>query len=467
MSSHDERTHGPATNQIIAVATGLEAKTETIVELAEQFHQEQDLLGMTACTMALAKVITLAAGFPENIEEEGGNVHFSLRRKRVIADTKARFQALYQRAHQLTYDSRGQPVPKLTSKQINAVQTAATTIEALSDAQAVAALAVLTADTDMPPDLRWGAYGIAQGITDRKAPLPDHHAIASHEDWATAANTMDRVSNAVKIFQATTENRENTLKQAGKQICREHGIDEPSDQTLSRPGLIRNLSFTKDPDKRYQFGIDAADDDHEDFVDTVMFNYRGLTYTKTISEPFPTGFPAPTAMEIAAQYLSRCHQPDRTPRGADWETHRQTGLDALRLAQLQLHCLHPDDAADFIRNISRILPEREELVRQIMRVATGREESVENALLHGKLKTAPPINDTGAKSIIKEARHAGLGQTGLWELAKLLSVDPGQYGIRRPTLSENEMDQVALAAEKAGIPEHIIIMIAEETSSRT
>ena len=58
----------------------LEAKTETIVELAEQFHQEQDLLGMTACTMALAKVITLAAGFPENIEEEGGNVHFSLRR---------------------------------------------------------------------------------------------------------------------------------------------------------------------------------------------------------------------------------------------------------------------------------------------------------------------------------------------------------------------------------------------------
>ena len=70
-------------------------------------------------------------------------------------------------------------------------------------------------------------------------------------------------------------------------------------------------------------------------------------------------------------------------------------------------------------------------------------------------------------SIIKAARHAGLGQTGLWELAKLLNVEPGQYGIKRPTLSENEMEEVALAAQKAGIPDHLIIMITEETSSRT
>ena len=451
------------TSYIIALSTALEAKLETIVGLSEDFHRKQDLMGMIGCTLSMMNPMALAEGFPENITSDQEKQIQDPERQQAATEAKARLNALMKKTEELRYTKKDDDPSQPTDQQVATIQLTSSAIDALSDAQAIKALTNLMRDHTLDPDLRWSAYGLAQGITDHSDIPQALDDITNHEAWETVPETRTRIMEEVATFQKNNGSWEGTLIKASHQLCRESGIDRPSDEMIERPGIIRDMALTKDTSKRHQLTIDIGAD-HEGFIDGVMFTYRDITHLKTISEPFPQGFPAPRAAQIAKDYLSKCENPDRLPQEADWNHHRQTGLNALRIAQLELHCVSDTDIIEFIDTLTEILPSDSEMVSHVMRIITWRDDQTQDALLQGMLKTTPTTTNNGANRIIKAARRTGLRQTELWELARLLRVDPGQYGINRPTLDEETLEQIVQAATDAGIPDSLIAMVREETT---
>ena len=232
---------------------------------------------------------------------------------------------------------------------------------------------------------------------------------------------------------------------------------------LRRPGIISDAVLTRDQEQRYQLVTDIVPQPH-DIIDAVIFNYAGRTYLKTIGEPFPKGFPHPTALEIAQEFLQRCSQPGGETEASELQKHRQTAMDAMKLAQLQLHCLTAEAASNFMLRLNDALPENSDMVNHVMRLITARDNSAQDLLLRGRLHTSPILDRNANTKFIKAARSAGLRPAALWEIAMFLNLNPQDYGISRPTLSPEALRELALAADEAGIPGHIVTMVSQETA---
>ena len=220
--------------------------------------------------------------------------------------------------------------------------------------------------------------------------------------WNQPPELRDELSRRSQDYRQRLED----MKQAGLRTCRDSGIHRPSAVMAERPGVLRDMAIIKDTSQRYQFTSEIGADD-DAFNDGVMFDYSDDTYIKTIGEPFPTGFPAQTAIQIAEDYLSTCQDLSERTENTDWQSHRQTGLNALRLAQLRLHSVTPEDVYRFIDRMQNILPPDSEMVSHIMRLITGRDTQAQDLLLAHGLQTVPMTSDNNTNRIIKAARRAG------------------------------------------------------------
>ena len=448
-------------DQILLTSAALEAKMEAIVDLSETFHQKQDMIGSVACILNMVRPLGLEEDFPETERHTGEPGTDQTHRDTIIQEAITKLEAIRQRteAHRHTGNEFGQPTPQ----NISDAQIAGMAIEQFSNAQAIRALTDFINNQDAHPQTRWGAYGLATGIAIEAGVPVRLEAIGNRTDWH-AAGAKETIIDLMNSTQNQQGNWRDNLHQAAKQICAQYGIDQPSDDMLERPGVVSDVIQLRDPEQRYELTTDLMPE-AEEYIDGVVFKYRDLTYIKTIREPFPEGFPAPTAAEIAEQYLSRCTHPRRNPGDTDWDYYTQAGLTALRRAQLQLHSISPDSMAKFVNKIQELLPPDSEMVRHIMTIVTSRDDDLQNALLQGHYHTSAITDPNNANRIIKAARRAGFS-TELWELAKLLGIEPDNYGITKPTLEQKTMDQIAKAAKESGIPGHIVTTIRAETTQR-
>ena len=226
--------------------------------------------------------------------------------------------------------------------------------------------------------------------------------------------------------------------------------------------MISDLVLSRDTGRRYQLSLEMGAP-NEAHVDIVMFRYRDETHVKTIGEPFPRGFPGPTALEIAREFLRMCGEPERRPRrDADWREHRETGLSAARAAQAGLHDLDRSDVADLIDSLEEIFPPRSDMPMHVMRIITGRDQGVHDLILPLGLATQTMTARNDTTRLVREARKAGLRKTEMWELARFLGIEPGTYGIIRPEMGPETAERVGQAMLTAGIPESAMTSVLEE-----
>ena len=343
-------------DQILLTSAALEAKIEAIVDLSETFHQKQDMIGSVACILNMVRPLGLEEDFPETERHTGEPGTDQAHRDTIIQEAITKLEAIRQRTegHRHTGNEFGQPTPQ----NISDAQVASMAIEQFSNAQAIRALTDFINNQDAHPQIRWSAYGLATGIAIEAGVPVRLEAIGNRTDWHTAG-ARETIIDLMNSTQNQQGNWRDNLHQAARQICAQYGIDQPSDDMLERPGVVGDVIQLRDPEQRYELTADLMPD-IEAFIDGVVFKYRDLTYIKTIREPFPEGFPAPTAAEIAGQYLSRCSHPRKNPGGSpgdtDWDYYTQAGLTALRRAQLQLHSISPDSMAKFVNKIQELLP---------------------------------------------------------------------------------------------------------------
>ena len=251
------------------------------------------------------------------------------------------------------------------------------------------------------------------------------------------------------------------LRTRARDLCREYGIEHPSEEALDRPGVISDLVLSRDPDRRYQLSLEMGVPNYA-HVDIVMFRYRDETHIKAVGEPFPRGFPGPTALEIAREFLRMCGEPERRPRDANWREHRETGLSAARAAQAGLHDIYRSNVADLIASLEEIFPPRSDMPMHVMRIITGRDQGVHDLILPLGLATQTMTARNDTTRLVREARKAGLRKTEMWELARFLGIEPGTYGIIRPEMGPETAERVGQAMLTAGIPESAMTSVLEE-----
>ena len=446
--------------QIGVASTALEAKLRAITEIAEEFNERKNRPGTVACMMTVLNPIGLG-NFPKN-QRQADSTNNDPHRNAAIDAANARLQNIWDRMDQIHPNETVQEPPQPSNEEINVIQVAAMAINALSDSQALMALARMTADRTTGTTRRWMAYAIACAIDDEFGVPERMEAIRNRDDWPTMAGTGDILLTHIRHYHAQNGSWRETLNRAATELCQEHDINEISYRMLQKPGVILETIKKRDPELRYQLTMDIMPGQDES-VDGLVFRYRDTVYMKTIGEPFPKGFPASTAAEIAEQYLERYNSPHRGTQETAWDYYKTTALSVLRIAHMQLHCVSPEDLLSLMDTVSANLPRDTDMPRHILRIVTGRNDSVQDLMLLGHMDTPPVTTRNGAARIIRAARRAGLNETDIWELGRFLKTDPDQHGIRRPAADGQALKHISDTARKAGIPDAIIAMIREET----
>ena len=460
MQDQPSQEHHLTNEHIILFSTALEAKIGCLTDLAELYNASQDAVGVVACVLNLVRPLGLNHhNFPNDQRIPGDT-----ERDKIIDAATERMAALLLRQEQTKHNQPEDNPPQPDSQAILTCQLVAQALQGLSDAHATHALRKIAMDDDHLPSLRWSALGIAQGIFTENA-VAAALSITDSEEWPTTGHTGTTALQAIQQLQTHMGECQDALTHAAKILCKEWDIDEPSPTMVLRPGIISDTILTRDPGQRYQLLTDIIPGPHP-IIDGVVFNYQGLTYLKTTGEPFPKGFPHPTAIDIAETFLSRCNQHSETSNtdADDLRQHRQDALDAMRLAQLQLHCITASEAQQFVLRLDHALPKNSDMTTHVMRLITAHANSTQDLLLRGELETIPLLNPNASNKVLKAAKSAGLRPAALWELAQLLNIDPDRYGISRPTMPPHALAELQEAALDAGIPDHIVAMVKQETT---
>ena len=357
MTNHPSPDLDPSnlsTNDFTVVAAAIQAKLESIISLSETFNQQQDAIGIVACAIVLYPTYT-------NLEQlvgprtqgpvKTGDVH----KDAAIEKAHARIGRILERADHIALRQKREDIPPPNPKDVRLAELAATAVSALSDAQAISAMAGMTADAGLEEDIRWTALGFAQGLAAQED-LPHDITDTLHQrEWQSLAATGHTIRGQITLFNSNNLGWKAPITQAALDLYRQHGIDQASNLMLARPGVIHDAIQSMDPQKACQFTTDLAPH-NEAAADGVILRHRETTHIKTILEPFPPGFPATAAADIAQQYIDRCIRSTQDHPGLPRQQMLQDGISALRLAQTHLHTAQPDDIVNLVDNITDMLP---------------------------------------------------------------------------------------------------------------
>ena len=328
------------TNQLRVAAIAVTARMDTVSDLAERFDERQDVTGIVSCTIAMTGLVQEKKDLTKNIVQNPKDQHSPGEWEETHARARKMMETAAHRPDEVRYRAGGPGHPEPSGGQVAAAGLAGNIIAALASIAAAGRLGQIMADAGEEDEARWAAFGIAQGMAHSTPAWEDMEDAMERPEWTSAPGVRDEIRRVMCGCEDHPQNPAGPLRTQARDLCREYGIEHPSEEALDRPGVISDLTLSRDPGRRYQLSLEIGAPD-EGFVDIVMFRYRDETYVQAVGEPFPRGFPGPTALEIAREFLRMCAEPGRQPQGADWRGHRETGLSAARAAQAGLHDLGP------------------------------------------------------------------------------------------------------------------------------
>ncbi len=449
------------TKQLQVAAIAMAARMAIVSDLAERFDEQQDVTGMVGCMLAIMELISEKDALTANIAQNPKDPHSQEEWEDARAQAQEMMEREAHRSDDVRYRAGGPHLPGPSEGQIAAAGLAVSVIAALAHIAAAERLGRIMADQGEEDGGRWSAFGIAQGMAHETLDWEEIDDAMERPEWASAPGVRDEIRKLMCGPADHPHNPAGPLRTRARDLCREYGIEHPSEEALDRPGVISDLVLYRDPGRRYQFSMEIWALD-EAYADIVMFRYRDETYVKTVGEPFPRGFPGPTALEIAREFLRMCAEPGLQPDGAGWRRHRETGLSAARAAQAGLHDLDPSEVGDLLASLEEIFPERSDMTMHVMRIITGRDQGVHDLILPRGLTTQTMAVRNETTRLVKAARKAGLRKTEMWEFARFLGIEPGKYGIVRPEMDPETAERVERAMLTAGIPESAMASVLEE-----
>ena len=449
------------TSQLRVAAIAMTARIEIVSDLAEKFDEQQEVTGIVGCILAITEILSEKEDLTANIAQDPEDSHSQEEWENALVQAREMMDRENHRTDDVRYRGDAPNSPEVYEGEVAAAGLAASVISVMAYINGVERLGRIMTDQGEEDGARWSAFGIAQGMAHS---IPGWEIIDNTMEtpaWTSAPGVRDEIRKLMCEPADHPQSPTGPLRTRARELCREYGIEHPSEEALDRPGVISDLVISRDPDRRYQLSLEmgAPNDSH---VDIVMFRYREETHVKAIREPFPRGFPGPTALEIAREFLRMCGEPERRPEDADWRGHRETGLSAARAAQAGLHDLDRSDVADLIASLEEIFPPRSDMPMHVMRIITGRDQGVHDLILPLGLATQTMTARNDTTRLIREARKAGLRKTEMWELARFLGIEPGTYGIIRPEMGPETAERVGQAMLTAGIPESAMTSVLEE-----
>ena len=449
------------TNQLRAAAIAVAVRMETVSDLAERFDEQQDATGIVGCILALTELISEKDDLTANIVQNPEDPHSQEEWEDARAHAQEMMEGEARRLDDVRYRDSSPRLTEPSEDQIAAAGLAGSVMAALAHIAAAGRLGRVMADQREEDGARWAAFGIAQGMAHETPDWEEIDEAMERPEWASAPGVRDEIKKLMCGPADHPHSPSGPLRTRARDLCREYGIEHPSEEALDRPGVISDLVLSRDPGRRYQLSLEMGAP-NEAHADIVMFRYRDETHVKAVGEPFPRGFPGPTALEIAREFLRMCREPGRRPQGADWRGLRETGLSAARAAQAGLHDLDRSDVGDLLTSLEEIFPERSDMTMHVMRIITGRDQGVHNLILPRGLATQTMAVRNDTTRLVRAARKAGLRKTEMWELARFLGIEPGTYGIGRPEMDTETAERVERAMLTAGIPESAMASVLEE-----
>ena len=461
MAQYNGKIAPITTDQLWVAAIAMTAKMETISDLAERFDEQQDVTGIVSCILAITELINEKDALTANVAQKPEDPYSEEEWENTRAQAQEMMEREAHRSDDVRYRDSSHHPPEPSEGEIAAAGLALSVMAALAHIAAAERLGQIMADQDEQDGARWSAFGIAQAMAHETPDWEEIEDAMERPEWTAAPGVRDEIRKLICGPADHPHNPCGPLRTRARDLCREYGIEHPSEEALDRPGVISDLVLSRDPGRRYQLSLEMGAP-NESFVDVVMFRYRDETYVKTVGEPFPRGFPGPTALEIAREFLRMCAEPGRQPDGAGWRMHRETGLSAARAAQAGLHDLDRSNVGDLIESLEEIFPERSDMTMHVMRIITGRDQGVQDIILPRGLATQPLARRNDITRLVSAARKAGLRKTEMWELARFLGMDPGSHGIERPEMDPETAERVGRAMLTAGIPESAMSSVLEE-----
>ena len=445
------------TDQLRVAAIAVAARMETISDLAERFDEQQDVTGIVGCILAITELISEKDALTANIAQKPEDPHSQEEWEDARAQAQEMMEREAHRSDDVRYRDSSPRLPEPSEGQIAAAGLAVSVMAALAHIAAAGRLGRIMADQGEEDGARWSAFGIAQSMSHETPDWEEIDDAMERPEWASAPGVRDEIRKLMCGPADHPHNPAGPLRTRARDLCREYGIEHPS-EALDRPGVISDLALSRDPGRRYQLSLEIGAP-NEAYADIVMFRYRDETHIKTVDEPFPRGFPGPTALEIAREFLRMCREPGRLPQGADWRGLRETGLSA---AQAGLHDLDRSDVGDLLTSLEEIFPARSDMTMHVMRIITGRDQGVHDLILPRGLATQPMAVRNETTRLVRAARKAGLRKMEMWEFARFLGIEPGTYGIGRPEMDPETAERVGRAMLTAGIPESAMASVLEE-----
>ena len=449
------------TSQLRVAAIALTARIEIVSDLAERFDEQQDVTGIVGCILAITELLSEKEDLTANIAQDPEDPHSQEEWEDALAQAQEMMERENHRTDDVRYRGDTANPPEASEGEVAAAGLAASVISVMAYITAAERLGRIMADQGEEDEARWSAFGIAQGMAHETPDWEEIDNAMEAPEWASAPGVREEIRKLMCEPADHPHSPTGPLRTRARDLCHEYGIEHPSEDALDRPGVISDLVLSRDPGRRYQLSLEMGvpNDAH---VDIVMFRYRDETHLKAIGEPFPRGFPGPTALEIAREFLRMCGEPERRPRDANWREHRETGLSAARAAQAGLHDIYRSDVADLIASLEEIFPPRSDMPMHVMRIITGRDQGVHDLILPLGLATQTMTARNDTTRLVREARKAGLRKTEMWELARFLGIEPGTYGIIRPEMGPETAERVGQAMLTAGIPESAMTSVLEE-----
>ena len=189
----------PLTNEdIFLLSTALEAKSECLIAMSEAFNSRNDVTGVVACMINTITHWGLPPDFPE-----GERIPGDTERDEIIDEARKRLSPIRERQGNISYANPGDSSPAPDDQSIAAAQLVAIALQGLSDAHAVDILAAVVKDESMSPALRWGALGMAQGITIEHTVVLSLSATES-EEWELTGDTGKTALKAIRKLRDRT-----------------------------------------------------------------------------------------------------------------------------------------------------------------------------------------------------------------------------------------------------------------------
>ena len=318
----------------------------------------------------------------------------------------------------------------------------------------------------MTEDVRWTALAVGTAATHQSLDGEDIEESFQTHDWDSFPGTKETLREILPAPEEDPSRLDGDFRAATLALLRSNGIDSVTEDILQRPGVISDLIISMEWSKDYQISLELQTPS-ESHTDAVLFKHEDRVWIKGMAEPFPKGFDAGRAMQIASEFMDLCQEPGCQPEDADWEALHRTGLSGFKAAWLGLHDVPNEAFAALATSLTEQLYEQQrDLPKHMMEILCGGDHDLQRHLLRGYLTRQQTMEDNQLNRVVKAARRGGMPDADLWTLIRLTGADPGQYGVSRPALDENLILSLVQAASNAGIPNHAIELLAEELRPR-